>query len=184
MTGILLIILFAAGIGILIVNNNTHDLRNHNNLVEVINSHLPQTQCGKCGYAGCKPYAVAIARNEAAINQCPPGGTATIKALADLLNREYKPLNPEYGIEKPTQIAFIDEDLCIGCVKCIKVCPVDAIVGASKQMHTVIKQDCTGCELCIEPCPVDCIIMLTPGHVRQHIASTRSQMKISEQING
>ncbi|HWP94117.1 MAG TPA: electron transport complex subunit RsxB [Gammaproteobacteria bacterium] len=131
-------------------------------LAEKIDRLLPQTQCGQCGYPGCKPYATAIARGEADINRCPPGGQATIRALADLLGREPKPLDATRGVEKPRLVALIDEDLCIGCTKCIQACPVDAILGAPKQMHTVIAAECTGCELCIAPCPVDCIEMVPP----------------------
>ncbi|MEM7084435.1 MAG: electron transport complex subunit RsxB [Pseudomonadota bacterium] len=129
-------------------------------VVEQINAELPQTQCGQCNYAGCRPYAEAIAAGEANINQCPPGGEATIDALAVLLGREAMPLNPENGIEAPAKVAYIHEDLCIGCKKCILACPVDAIVGAPKLMHTVIASSCTGCDLCVEPCPVDCIDMI------------------------
>lgn len=131
-------------------------------LVVSIDAILPQTQCTQCGYQGCKPYAEAIARGEANINQCPPGGDAGIRALASLLKRPYIPLNPEHGVQKPSQVAFIDEQTCIGCTLCIQACPVDAILGASKQMHTVISDECTGCELCIAPCPVDCISMQAP----------------------
>ncbi len=126
-------------------------------MVEQINRLLPQTQCGQCDYAGCRPYAEAIARGEADINQCPPGGTAGIRALAELLGREPKPLDPAHGMEKPAVVALIREAECIGCTKCIQACPVDAIVGASKLMHTVLADLCTGCELCLPPCPVDCI---------------------------
>jgi electron transport complex protein RnfB len=125
-----------------------------------IDALLPQTQCTRCGYQGCRPYAEAIARGEAEINQCPPGGAATIAALAALLRREPFPLNPANGIEGPPLVARIDEAACIGCAKCLPPCPVDAIVGARKQMHTVIHELCTGCELCIAPCPVDCIAMV------------------------
>jgi len=128
-------------------------------LVEKIDALLPQTQCTKCGYSGCKPYAQAISENQAEINQCPPGGEAGIKKLASLLGVEEKPLNPKFGIEQPRKVAFIIEEDCIGCTKCLRPCPVDAILGANKQMHTVITAECTGCELCIAPCPVDCIIM-------------------------
>ncbi len=129
-------------------------------LAERINDVLPQTQCTRCGYPGCKPYAEAIARGEADINQCPPGGAAGIVKLADLLQTLPKPLNPANGIEKPLEVAVIDESLCIGCTLCIQACPVDAIVGAAKLMHTVLDNWCTGCELCIAPCPVDCISMV------------------------
>jgi electron transport complex protein RnfB len=128
--------------------------------IEQIDQLLPQTQCGQCGYAGCKPYAAAIASGEADINQCPPGGIAGVQALAQLLGRETKPLNPANGIEKPKSVALIREPECIGCTKCIQACPVDAIVGASKSMHVVIADLCTGCELCIPPCPVDCIDLI------------------------
>ena len=127
-------------------------------VVEQIDAVLPQTQCGQCGYPGCRPYAEAIAKGEADINQCPPGGEAGILALADLLDREPIPLSAEHGIEKEQKtVVMIDEQVCIGCTLCIQACPVDAILGAAKQMHTVIKEECTGCDLCIPPCPVDCI---------------------------
>jgi electron transport complex protein RnfB len=126
-------------------------------LVDAINQVLPQTQCAQCGYPGCRPYAEAIARGDADINQCPPGGEAGVRALAELLGREPKPLNPEHGQPKPPQLAWIDEATCIGCTLCIQACPVDAIIGAPKLMHTVLADECTGCELCIAPCPVDCI---------------------------
>jgi electron transport complex protein RnfB len=126
-------------------------------VVERIDALLPQTQCGQCTYAGCRPYAEAIAAGEADINQCPPGGETTIKALADLLGRDPKPLNPEHGEHKEKTVVVIDENVCIGCTLCIQACPVDAIVGAAKQMHTVITSECTGCNLCIPPCPVECI---------------------------
>ena len=129
-------------------------------LVDKIDAILPQTQCGQCGFAGCKPYAQAIARGEAEINQCPPGGEEGIRKLADLFGKEFKPLSAEHGTEKPKQVAVIDEALCIGCTLCAQACPVDAIVGAAKQMHTVVAPLCTGCELCVPPCPVDCIAMV------------------------
>ncbi len=130
-------------------------------VVDQIDALLPQTQCGQCGFPGCRPYAEAIAAGEADINQCPPGGEATIRALADLLDREPKPLAAEHG-ETPEvkQVAVIDEQTCIGCTLCIQACPVDAILGAPKQMHTVIAEECTGCKLCLPPCPVDCIDMV------------------------
>ncbi|MCP5131743.1 MAG: electron transport complex subunit RsxB [Pseudomonadales bacterium] len=130
-----------------------------NPIAEQINDLLPQTQCGQCGYPGCRPYAEAIAGGEA-INKCPPGGEAGIQALADLLDVEVIPLDEEHGEEKVKAVAFIREDECIGCTKCIQACPVDAILGAAKQMHTVIASECTGCDLCLEPCPVDCIDMI------------------------
>ena len=127
-------------------------------LIQRIDALLPQTQCGKCGHPGCKPYAEGIAQGEA-INKCPPGGTTTIIALADLLHVQPLPLDAPNG-PVPPQIAFIREAECIGCTKCIQACPADAIVGAAKQMHTVISDECTGCELCVAPCPVDCIDIL------------------------
>jgi Na+-translocating ferredoxin:NAD+ oxidoreductase subunit B len=129
-------------------------------LIARIDAILPQTQCGQCGFPGCKPYATAIAEGRADINQCPPGGDAGVRALADLMGMEYKPLNAENGIEKPKAVAFIDEPVCIGCTLCIQACPVDAILGAAKHMHTIITSECTGCELCVAPCPVDCITMV------------------------
>lgn len=131
-----------------------------NPLADQINEILPQTQCGQCGYPGCRPYAEAIANNHEAINKCPPGGEAGIQALADLLDVEPIPLDEEHGEEKVKSVAFIREAECIGCTKCIQACPVDAILGAAKQMHTVIASECTGCDLCVEPCPVDCIDMI------------------------
>ncbi|PIE39551.1 MAG: electron transport complex subunit RsxB [Gammaproteobacteria bacterium] len=130
-----------------------------NPLVEQVNAVLPQTQCGQCGFPGCRPYAEAIVQGEP-INKCPPGGEAGIAALADLLGVEPLPLDAEHGEEKPQTVAVIRENECIGCTKCIQACPVDAIVGAAKLMHTVIASECTGCDLCVEPCPVDCIDMV------------------------
>jgi electron transport complex protein RnfB len=124
-----------------------------------IDELLPQTQCARCGYPGCMPYAEAIAADAAPINQCPPGGRATIEALAELLERPVLELNPANGVQAAPRIAFIDESRCIGCARCLAPCPVDAIVGAPKYMHTVLADRCTGCELCLPPCPVDCIEM-------------------------
>jgi electron transport complex protein RnfB len=124
-----------------------------------IDALLPQTQCTRCGYPGCMPYADAIARGEADIDQCPPGGADTIRTLAALLGKEPKPLNPANGVESPPMVAWIDEERCIGCARCLAPCPVDAIVGASKFLHSVLIDRCTGCELCLPPCPVDCIDM-------------------------
>jgi len=138
-------------------------------LVKDIDAILPQTQCGQCGYAGCEPYAEAIVEGLADINQCPPGDAEGIQKLADLLGVKPKLLNTTHGLPKTKAVALIDEDICIGCTFCIKACPVDAIVGAAKQMHTVITTECTGCELCIEPCPMDCISMLP---VKEQISAT------------
>ena len=128
-----------------------------NELARRIDALLPQTQCTKCGYQACRPYAEAIARGEADIDRCPPGGDEGVASLAHLLSRAAKPLNPANGAYRAPQVAIIHEATCIGCTKCIQACPVDAIVGASKCMHTVIAAWCTGCELCLPPCPVDCI---------------------------
>ncbi len=127
-------------------------------IVEKLDALLPQTQCGQCGYPGCKPYAEAIANGDT-INKCVPGGEATIKRIAELMGVEVPADNG--SVEAPIKrVAFIHEDLCIGCTKCIQACPVDAIVGAAKVMHTVLKQECTGCDLCVAPCPTDCIEMI------------------------
>ena len=128
--------------------------------VAEIDALLPQTQCTRCGYPACLAYAQAVADGTAGFNQCPPGGTATIAALAALLQHPALPLNPANGAEGPALVALIDEEACIGCAKCLPPCPVDAIVGAQKQMHTVVLSLCTGCELCVAPCPVDCISMV------------------------
>jgi electron transport complex protein RnfB len=129
-------------------------------LARRIDALLPQTQCRRCGFDGCRPYAVALARGETALNRCPPGGTALIGELAALLGRPALPLDPDCGHEEPPRVAFIDEPACIGCARCLPPCPTDAILGARKRMHTVIAADCTGCELCVPACPVDCIRMV------------------------
>lgn len=131
-----------------------------NPLVDQIDGILPQTQCGQCNYAGCRPYAQAIANGEAPINQCPPGGQEGIDSLAALLGVETLALNEEYGKTQAPHVVFVDEQVCIGCTLCIQACPVDALVGASKVMTTVIADECTGCDLCIPVCPVDCIHVL------------------------
>ena len=129
-------------------------------LADQIEDLLPQTQCTKCGYPACRPYAEAIARGEADINQCPPGGMEGVARLSALTGRPIIPINPANGVERPRPVAFIDEALCIGCTLCIQACPVDAILGAAKQMHTILPSLCTGCDLCVAPCPVDCISMV------------------------
>ena len=161
MSAVVVLVLLAAGIGAVLGLAAVRFKVEGDPLIERIDKQLPQTQCGQCGFPGCRPYATAISAGESDINQCPPGGQATIDALADLLGVESKPLNPENGVESelPT-VAWIDEQICIGCTKCIQACPVDAIVGANKLMHTVIVAECTGCDLCVAPCPVDCIYML------------------------
>ena len=156
MTGILMMAIFAVISGTLVSLNSTtsDDL-----LRDTIDSLLPQTQCGRCNYPSCKLYSTAIIQGQADINQCPPGGDATIATLARISGQRVKPLNPKHGQTQTGAVAVIDEQACIGCVKCIQACPVDAILGAAKQMHSVLSQVCTGCELCIPPCPMNCISM-------------------------
>jgi electron transport complex protein RnfB len=146
-------------------------------LADRIDALLPQTQCTRCGFDGCLPYARAIADGQAPINRCPPGGDAGIAALAALLERPPLPLDPECGAHQPLALALINEDHCIGCTLCIQACPVDAIVGANKYMHTVVADLCTGCELCVPPCPVDCIDMVpaTFEWTAQHAAQARQR---------
>ncbi|MEO8801733.1 MAG: RnfABCDGE type electron transport complex subunit B [Rudaea sp.] len=132
---------------------------NPTTLADRIDAVLPQTQCTRCGYPACRDYAQAIVRDEADINQCPPGGESGIQTLANLLGRAPKPLNPANGVEKQPEVAIIDESVCIGCTKCIQACPVDAIIGTNKMMHTILADECNGCELCVPACPVDCISM-------------------------
>ncbi|HXQ31765.1 MAG TPA: RnfABCDGE type electron transport complex subunit B [Steroidobacteraceae bacterium] len=129
-------------------------------LADRLDEVLPQTQCTRCGYAGCRPYAEALAVGDADIDQCPPGGAATAATLAALLGRPAKPVSAAFGVEGPPRVAVIDETVCIGCAKCLPACPVDAIVGAHRQLHTVISTECSGCELCLPPCPVDCIALV------------------------
>jgi electron transport complex protein RnfB len=157
-TALLTVIILAALAGVATVA--TRGAPREIALVDRIDALLPQTQCRRCTFEGCRPYAEAIAQGAADINQCPPGGERTAQALASLMGVAPKPVGKEYGVvpDYPA-VAFIEEESCIGCTKCIQACPVDAIVGASRYMHTVIAADCTGCELCIPPCPVDCIVM-------------------------
>ncbi|POR55721.1 electron transport complex protein RnfB [Paraburkholderia eburnea] len=129
-------------------------------LADRIEDLLPQTQCTKCGYDGCRPYAEAVAAGAANYNQCPPGGAEGVARLAHLLGKPVIPINPDNGVERARPVAFIDEQVCIGCTLCMQACPVDAIVGAPKQMHTIVTDLCTGCDLCVAPCPVDCIAMI------------------------
>jgi electron transport complex protein RnfB len=160
LSAMLVIIGLAALSSMALAYASGHAPRDRERLIDRIDALLPQTQCGRCTYTGCRPYATAIASGEADINQCPPGGMRTVTALADLLGRTARPVDPRFGTMPSTPaVAWIDEPACIGCTKCIQACPVDAIVGAPQFMHTVIAEQCTGCELCIPPCPVDCIEM-------------------------
>jgi electron transport complex protein RnfB len=147
--------------------------------VERIDALLPQTQCGQCGYDACRPYARALADGEADINRCPPGGDAGIQALARELDVPAKPLDESRGVHHdPPRVAVIDEPACIGCTRCIQACPVDAIVGAAKRMHTVIADECTGCELCLPPCPVDCIDTVSvPARTRETAQQKRNRVQ-------
>lgn len=138
-------------------------LPRHGDLVDRLDEALPQTQCTRCGYPDCRRYAEAMASGEADINRCPPGGDEGIRRLSSLSGRAYLPLDPAHGVEGPLRLAVIDESWCIGCTLCIKACPVDCIIGASRRMHTVIESQCTGCELCLPACPVDCIEMVATG---------------------
>ncbi|HBE92410.1 MAG TPA: electron transport complex subunit RsxB [Gammaproteobacteria bacterium] len=156
---ILTLAALAAVFGLLLGYASVHFKIEGDPLVDQVDSLLPQTQCGQCGYVGCRPYATALVEGEAELNLCVPGGDDVIAVLAETLGREAKPLSDEHAAHVPS-IAYIIEDICIGCTKCIQACPVDAIVGAAKQMHTVIIEECTGCELCVPPCPVECIDML------------------------
>ncbi|MBC8119277.1 MAG: RnfABCDGE type electron transport complex subunit B [Burkholderiaceae bacterium] len=151
-------------------------------LADQIDALLPQTQCTKCGYAGCRPYAEAIAVGDAQINQCPPGGRAGIHKLAQLLSRAALPLNPANGIEQPIRVAVIDEGRCIGCTLCLPACPVGAIVGAARRMHTVIASHCTGCDLCLPPCPMDCITLVpVPARVWTDADANAARRRYSAQ---
>ena len=154
-------------------------------LAEQVDALLPQTQCRQCGYAGCRPYAEAISNGTADINRCPPGGGDVIADLAALLQRPAVALDTSCGVTQVPAVAFIDEAWCIGCTLCIQACPVDAIVGAAKQMHTIIASECTGCELCLPPCPVDCIALQSveedlPGWKWQYPALELKQAELKQ----
>jgi len=175
LTAILILLVLAAIFGMILGFAAIYFKVDEDPVVDQIDNLLPQTQCGQCSYPGCRPYAEAIANGDE-INKCPPGGESTIHALAELLGRDFVALDEEHGEEKGKRVALIREAECIGCTKCIQACPVDAILGAAKQMHTVIADECTGCDLCVEPCPVDCIDMVpvqtTPNDWRWDLPSS------------
>lgn len=160
LTAVAALALLALAFGLLLGYSSIHFRVEGDPIVDKVDALLPQTQCGQCSYAGCRPYAEAIANGEAEINLCPPGGETTMIALADLLGKDPIPVGSEDEEEKVKAIAVIREQECIGCTLCIQACPVDAILGAAKKMHTVISSECTGCELCLPPCPVECIDMV------------------------
>lgn len=159
LTAILILLALALIFGALLGFAAIHFRVDADPIVDQIDNIMPQTQCGQCGYPGCRPYAEAIAQGDA-INKCPPGGTATVRALADMLGRDFEPLAGGEVEDQTKQLAYIREEECIGCTLCIQACPVDAILGAAKYMHTVLESECTGCKLCVEPCPQDCIDMV------------------------
>ena len=152
---ILGLLILTVAIGLTVAANRMPT--NRSDAVDAVNRLLPQTQCGQCGYPGCRPYAEAILKNSAPINRCPPGGDSTLRALAELLDRPATGIDESLGQPTGGKKAFVDESACIGCARCLHVCPVDAILGAHQFMHTVIADECTGCELCVAACPVDCI---------------------------
>lgn len=160
---------------------------NSTSLVNQIDQLLPQTQCGQCGYKGCKPYAEAIVRGETEINRCPPGGQQGVGRLASLLGVSVLPLNVPFDSEYMPQQAIIDEAHCIGCTRCLSPCPVDAIIGANKQLHTVLVEECTGCGLCLKDCPVDCIVLVPatiafdPAQSRKRYQAKSVRLAIQEQ---
>jgi electron transport complex protein RnfB len=157
LAGIIIMLVLAAITGLGLLTLSQWLQQSAESPVEIVNAMLPQTQCGQCGYPGCRPYAKAIINNEADINQCAPGGDSLVTALARVLGRSTGSVNPAYGVQMPLSVARINEDACIGCAICIAACPVDAIVGAARYTHTVMRDECTGCDLCVAPCPVDCI---------------------------
>jgi len=172
LTSILIMAGLAGAVGLILLLTGKQLPQSADSPAAQVNELLPQTQCAQCGYAGCLPYAEAIVAGAANINQCAPGGEATVTAIARLLGRDAEGLDPAFGTHKPPAVAVIDEPLCIGCTLCIDACPVDAIVGAARFTHTVIQTECTGCELCIAPCPVDCIDMraLNSAEIREQLS--------------
>jgi electron transport complex protein RnfB len=160
LSGIVILVGLATGLSTILVVSARLLGKADDSAVDAIERLLPRIQCAQCGYAGCRPYAEAIAAGAADINRCPPGGVETVRALADLLGRDPVPVDESLGHASMLKRAVIDESACIGCNRCAEACPVDAIVGLPQRMHTVIAAHCTGCELCLPPCPVDCISMV------------------------
>jgi electron transport complex protein RnfB len=167
LTSILVISGLAAAFGLLLGYASIRFHVEGNPVADKLDTLLPQSQCGQCGFPGCRPFAEAVASGEAPINACPPGGEDTMLALAETLGVDPLPMGEEGGSEVENGIAVINEEECIGCTMCIKACPVDAILGTTRQMHTVISSECTGCQLCIEPCPVDCITLESIGETTE-----------------
>jgi H+/Na+-translocating ferredoxin:NAD+ oxidoreductase subunit B len=161
LTGIIILVGLTLGLTAVLIATSRLLASDESSVVTQIERALPRIHCGQCGFPGCAPYAEAIAGGEADINRCPPGGTYTIRRLADLLGREALPLDTSLGNASMTRVARIDESACIGCNLCARACPVDAIVGVHQMMHTVIRDHCTGCELCLPACPVDCIRLVS-----------------------
>ena len=157
LAGIIVMLALAALLGLGLLAMSQRLQQSEESPVDIVNALLPQTQCAQCGFAGCRPYAEAIINRTADINQCAPGGDSLVTALARLLGRGTGTVDPAYGMQQPLSVARIDEEACIGCAICIAACPVDAILGAARYTHTVIRDECTGCDLCVAPCPVDCI---------------------------
>jgi electron transport complex protein RnfB len=160
MVGVLLFVLLAAALSVVLVAAARLCGSSDDGIVDQIEACLPHIQCAQCGFPGCRPYAEAIASEQAPINLCPPGGMQTVRRLADLLSRDVTPVDDSRGHASLDHVALIDERACIGCNLCARACPVDAIAGIPQMMHTVIADACTGCELCLAPCPVDCIDMV------------------------
>ena len=181
--GILALVALASFFGLVLGFSAVYFKVKSSPVVDNIDKLLPQTQCGQCTFAGCRPYAEAIAKGEAPINLCPPGGESTIQALADLLDVEALSLDESHEVDPVPIVAIIIEETCIGCTLCIQACPVDAILGAAKQMHTVIESECTGCELCVDPCPVDCIEMVPLKQTINNWQWPKPQYSANETLN-
>jgi electron transport complex protein RnfB len=175
-TSVIVVTAIAGLIGLCLQFAAKHVHQTAGSPIDRVNALLPQTQCTQCGYPGCRPYAEAIVKGAAGIDQCAPGGDATITALANLLGQHTRKINPEFGAPKPPSVAIVDEEVCIGCALCLDACPVDAIVGAARYTHTVIRRECTGCELCVPPCPVDCIAIVPLRVNDKRMTATRETL--------